>query len=48
MFFILVRKELWLLWQLKVSIDLQWENWKLTISAKSLGIFDFDFYKNVY
>ena len=30
-------------WQLKVSIDLLWEKWKLTISAKSLGIFDFFF-----
>ena len=46
--FISVREEFWLLLQLKVSIDLYWEKWKLTISAKSLGIFDFYFYKNVY
>ena len=24
-----------------VPIDLKWEKWKLTISAKSLGIFEF-------
>ena len=42
-FFVPVGKELWLLWQLIVPIDLQWEKWKLKISAKSLGIFDFFF-----
>ena len=40
--------ELWLLWQLIVSIDLQWEKWKLEISTVSLGIIEFYFYRNVY
>ena len=40
-------KELWLLWQLIVPIDVYWEKWKLTISAVSLEIFDF-FHRYVY
>ena len=40
--FIVVGHELWLLWQLKVSIDLQWEKWKLR-----LQIIWQKFYRNV-
>ena len=36
-----------LLWQLKVSIDLQWEKWKLRFIAISLQIFWQKFYRNV-
>ena len=36
-----------LLWQLKVSIDLQWEKWKLAFVAFSLQIFWQEFYRNV-
>ena len=46
-FFIAVAKALWLLWQLKVSIDLQWEKRKLRFIAISLQIFWQKFYRNV-
>ena len=45
--FIAVAQALWLLWQLKVSIDLQSEKWKLRFIATSLQIFWQKFYKNV-
>ena len=45
--FIAVAQALWLLWQLKVSIDLQWEKWKLRFIAISLQIFWQKFYRNV-
>ena len=48
MFLILIGKELWLLWQLEVSIDLYGEKWKLAFSVVRLGIFEFCFYINVY
>ena len=47
MFFIVVAHVLWLLWQLKFSIDLQWEKWKLRFIAISLQIFWQKFYRNV-
>ena len=47
MFFIVLVPLLWLLWQLKVSIDLKDENRKIAISAISLEIFEFCFYVNV-
>ena len=47
-FFILIGLELWLLWQLEVSIDLYGEKWKLAFSVVKLGIFEFCFYINVY
>ena len=36
----------WLLWQLKVSIDLWWEMWKLAFTAFSLQICWQKFYRN--
>ena len=33
LFFFVVAQALWLLWQLKVSIDLQWENVKIEINC---------------
>ena len=45
--FIAVAQELWLLWQLKVSIDLQWKKWKLRFIAILLEIFWQKFYRNV-
>ena len=45
-FFIAVAQALWLLWQLKVSIDLQWEKWKLGFIAISLQMFWQKFYRN--
>ena len=45
--FIVVAQALWLLWQLKVSIDLQWEKWKLRFIAISLQIFWQKIYRNV-
>ena len=47
LFFIAVAQALWLLWQLKVSIDLQWEKWKLRFIAISLQVFWQKFYRNV-
>ena len=35
-----------LLWQLKVSIDLLWEKWKMAISTVTFGIMEFYFYRN--
>ena len=46
-FFIAVAQALWLLWQHKVCIDLQWEKWKLAFTAVSLQIFWQKFYRNV-
>ena len=40
-------RELSLLWQLKVSIDILWEKWKLAFIAMSLQIFWQTFYRNV-
>ena len=45
--FIAVAHPLWLLWQLKVSIDLQWEKWKLRFTATSLQKIWQKFYRNV-
>ena len=47
--FIAVADPLLLLWQLKVSIDLQslWEKWKLRFFAITLQIFWQQFYRNV-
>ena len=45
--FIAVAHALWLPWQLKISIDLQWEKWKLRFIAISLQIFWQKFYRNV-
>ena len=47
LFFIAVSQAFWLLWQLKVSIDLQWEKWKLRFIAISLQIFWQKFCRNV-
>ena len=46
-FFIVLVPLLWLLWQLKVSIDSKEEKQKIAISAFSLEIFEFCFYVNV-
>ena len=47
LFFIAVAHALWLLWQLKISIDLKWKTWKLRLIAISLQIFWQKFYRNV-
>ena len=46
-FFVPIGLELWLLWQLIVAIDLQWEKWKLAFIAISLQIFWQKFCRNV-
>ena len=46
-FLIAIAHALWLLWQLKVFIDLKWEEWKLRFIAISLQIFWQKFYGNV-
>ena len=46
-FFIAVAQALCLLSQHKVSVDLQWEKWKLRFIAISLQIFWQKFYRNV-
>ena len=50
MFFISVGKEIWLLWQLKVSIDLKREKWKLAIFSGPIADISIEFYfcRNVY
>ena len=45
--FIAVAQALWLLWQLKVSIDLKWEKWKMRFIVISLQIFWQKFYRSV-
>ena len=47
MFFIVIAHVLSLLWQLKVSIDLQWEKWKLAFISVLLQMFWKNFYRNV-
>ena len=47
MFFIVVAHVVSLLWQLKVSIDLQWGKWKSAFISVLLQIFWQKFYKNV-
>ena len=47
LFFIQIASELWLLWQLKVSIDLYGKIWKFAFIAMSLQIFWQNFYRNV-
>ena len=46
-FFIAVGQALWSLWQLIVSTDLRWEQWKLRFIAISLQIFWRKFHRNV-
>ena len=47
MFFIVIAHVLSLLWQLKVSIDLQWEKSKLAFISVLLQMFRKRFYRNV-
>ena len=47
LFFIAIAQTLWLLWQLKVSIDLLWEKWKLAFISVLPQIFWPKFYRDV-
>ena len=45
--FIAVAHVLWLLWQLKVSIDFQQEKWKLALIAGTLQVFWQNVFRNI-